>query len=155
MKKGILAVLLVFGLLMISAPALTQTNALEVAGQEIAQAVREAPISLSEYAATQIDYWAEILARVLKTGKPILMFGEGASKTGLSVIAIENILMDRANLVIGTTLLNNEPAQFIWGIEVTVDLSGILGEIFSRFKPAIYVVDGNFLWGFGFELRPD
>jgi len=117
--------------------------------------IKSQPVNLAIYIDNQIDYWAEILTRLLKTGKPIILFGEGVSKTGLSITAIENILMDKANLVIGTTILNDEPAQFFWGIEVDIELSGTLGEIFSRFKPAIYVVDGKFLWGFGFELRPE
>ncbi len=121
----------------------------------MAQAVRENPVNLAEYVDSQIDYWAEILARLLKTGKPVLMLDEGTERVGLSATAIENVFMDRANLVIGWTLANEEPAQFFWGIEVDVELSGTLGEIFKRFKPAVYVVDGTFLWGFGFELRPE
>ncbi len=155
MRKKFLVVLLVLGLLATSAPSIAQVNTLEVAGQEMAQAVRENPINLAEYVDSQIDYWAEILARLLKTGKPVLMLDEGTGRVGLSATAIENVFMDRANLVIGWTLMNEEPTQFFWGIEVDVDLSGTLGEIFSRFKPAVYVVDGTFLWGFGFELRPE
>ena len=156
MRKKFLVILLVFGLSMfILVPVVAQASHIEVAGQDMAQAVRENPVNLAGYVDSQIDYWAEILARLLKTGKPVLMLGEGRERVGLSVTAIENVFMDRANLVIGWTLMNEEPVQFFWGVEIDVELSGTLGEIFKRFKPAVYVVGGTFLWGFGFELRPE
>ena len=152
MKKGIVGILLVM-VLVFSGVSVAQTPTLEVAGQEMAEAVRENPVNIATYIDSQIDYWTEILARLLKTGKPMLMFDEGTERVGLSATAIENVFMDKANLVIGWTLMNEEPAQFFYGVEVNVELSGVLGEIFSRFKPAVYVVGGEFLWGFGFELR--
>ena len=152
MKKGIVGILLVM-VLVFSGVSVAQTPTLEVAGQEMAEAVRENPVNIATYIDSQIDYWAEILARLLKTGKPMLMFDEGTERVGLSATAIENVFMDKANLVIGWTLMNEEPAQFFYGVEVNVELSGVLGEIFSRLRPAVYVVGGEFLWGFGFELR--
>lgn len=115
--------------------------------------IRSQPVNVATYIDNQIDYWGEIILRLLKTGKPVLMFDEGAMRGALSVTAIENVLTDKADLIIGWTLMNEEPAQFFYGLEVNVELSGVLGEIFSRLKPAVYVVDGGFLWGFGFELR--
>lgn len=155
MRKKFLVVLLMLGLLAASAPAIAEVETLEVAGQEMAKAVRENPVDVGEYVSTQIEYWADILARLLKTGKPALIFSEGVPTGALSATAIENIFTDKADLVIGWTLLNDEPAQFFWGIQFEVELSGTLGEIFARLKPAVYVVDGKFLWGFGFELRSE
>lgn len=154
MKKGLLVCLVALALAVSPMTvAAAEVNSLGEAGEEMAQAVRQNPVNLATYIDNQIDYWAEILARLLKTGKPVLMFDEGKERVGLSGTAIENVFMDKANLVVGWTLLNEEPIQFFYGVEVDVELSGTLGEIFSRLKPAVYVVDGEFLWGFGFELR--
>lgn len=74
--KKFLVVLMVFGLLMISVPAIAQTNTLEVVGQEMAQAVRENPVSITEYVSMQIDFWGELLIKFAKTAKPNAVFGE-------------------------------------------------------------------------------
>lgn len=154
MKKKFLVglLILVVGLLCLGVPGIAIADEPQLIQTE---QIRSQPVNLATYIDTQIDYWTEILRRLLMAGKPVLIFDKGTTKTGLSTTAIENLFTERASLVIGWTLLNDEPAQFFYGVEVDVKLSGTLGEIFSRFKPAVYLIDGEFHWGFGFELRPE
>ena len=74
--KKFLVVLMIFGLISLSVPAIAQTSALEMAGQEMREAVRENPINLAEYMSAQIDFWGELLIKFAQTAKPNVVFGE-------------------------------------------------------------------------------
>jgi len=118
------------------------------------EAIASEPVNVVHYLDQQVDYLAEIFKRLTKTGKPVLMFNK-EEKAGLEVTLIEDVPKRNFNLIAGLTFGNEEPGEFFWGVEYELTLVGGMWEIFSRFRPAAYLVSGELYWGFSFEFRPE
>lgn len=117
-------------------------------------AIRTEPVDILRYVDGGIDYLAEILARLMKTGKPALLFNNGA-RAGAEVTVAEDTPWKNFNIVAGMTIVNEEVSQFFWGVEYEVTLVGGMWEMFKRFRPGVYSRHGGVYLGFGFELRPE
>jgi len=119
--------------------------------------IKSEPVNVIHYLDEGVDYVAEILARLAKTGKPVLMFNRkhGNGRIGAEVTLFENIPKQNFNVVGGAVFGNEEPARWFIGVEYELTLVGGMWEMFRRFRPAFYLCEGEFYWGFSFEFRPE
>lgn len=110
--------------------------------------VREEPVNLLSYTASGLDFVSEIIARLIKTGKPSVVFAE-ETKGALEVSFIEGILGSNIDLVGGMTLKNDEPSNFVWGFQYTGlhGKSGGIWDWFSKLNPAVYNEKGQWWLG--------
>lgn len=115
--------------------------------------VREEPVDVPRYLEAQLDFWAEVFARLMKTGKPNAIFGEEAF--GLEVTVKEELIWDKLNWVAGFTFLNEERGKFFIGFQYTglTEWEGGIWEIFKRCEPTLYLIEGNWYFGIGYEFR--
>lgn len=70
-------------------------------GEEIKLTIQREPISIFTYAEMGVDFVTEIFNKILKSGKPVVLFS-GGIKAGLEVDLIEH---DVVNMVLGVILL--------------------------------------------------
>jgi len=147
MKVWVMMLLLV-GMLLFPMQAVAQEELIRT------ELIRAEPVDVIRYLDAQVDYLAEIIARLIKTGKPVLLFING-NRVGAEITLVENMPKRNFNLVGGWTIENNEPSKFFWGIEYELPLTGETWKVFKRLRPAIYNCEGKWYWGFSFELRPE
>lgn len=169
--KKVFASLVVAGLLLlgtsafaaeVSAPEIQVPEvSLGVAVTDMKTAIEVQPVDFAAYVRGGIDYITEILSRLLKTGKPALLFLEPI-QVGIECIFFESFLIGNLDLVGG--LMLGEGSQEIdipedWkdrlygGIEYEIPISDAQG-IFSRLKIGGYGSKAGFCFGIAFELRP-
>ena len=152
MLKKIVLVVVILGLVLgFSGMALAEER---VEFEELRlTAVRAEPVDVPRYVEAQVDFWAEVIARLLKTGKPNAIFGEEAF--GLEVTVEEGLIWDKLNWVAGFTFLNEEPSKFFTGFQYTglTEWEGGIWEIFKRCEPTLYLIEGDWYFGIGYEFR--
>jgi len=117
-----------------------------------AELIKEEPVDVIRYIDAQVDYLAEIIARLWKTGKLALLFGYA---NGVEITLLEDFPKYKFNIVGGVANTDEGMTKFFWGIEYELFLTGETYKIFQRLRPAIYVCEGNIYWGMSFELRPE
>lgn len=131
---------------------------LEQAGADIKTAIERQPIDFVAYIGYAIDYAKVILARLLESGKPALLFNGKEIKTGIEITLLENFLIRNLDLV-GGLILNGSEEEILegWkdrlygGLEYPISLLG--GQnIFARLKMGGYGTKEGFCFGLGFEL---
>jgi len=151
LKKIVLAVVVLGLVLGFSSTALAQEKA-EFPELRLVY-VREEPVNVPRYVEAQVDFWSEVVARLLKTGKPFVAFNE-AEAFGFEVTVVEGILWDKIDVVTGFTMKNEERGKFLVGVELKMgEGAGGIWEIFQRFRPAVYLAEGDICWGFSYEFR--
>ena len=118
--------------------------------------VREEPVSVLSYAGSGLNFVAEALARLMKTGKPSVVFAEQTTGA-LEVTFVERFLGRNVDLMGGATFANEEPAAFMWGFQYTGlrEKSGGIWDIFSKLNPSAYNVGGMWYFGAGYEFRAE
>lgn len=145
--KICMTVLLLVGILLIPIQAVAQEKLIQT------ELIRAEPVNIVSYLDAGAEGLAEIIARLFKTGKLVLMFNPETG--GMEITLLENIPGDNWNIVGGWTFANEEPGKFFWGIEYELPLTGETWKVFKRFRPALYNCEGKWHWGFSFELRPE
>jgi len=115
--------------------------------------VRVEPVDVPRYVGAQVDFWSEVVAKLLKTGKPFAVFGEEAF--GLEVTAKQGLIWDKLDWVVGFTFVNEERGKFVTGLQYTglTEFEGGIWEIFKRCEPTLYLIEGNWYFGIGYEFR--
>jgi len=106
---------------------------------------------------TGLDWVSDLTSRLIENGEPAVVFGknvEAALKTSL----VENFLGKPFDIVAGMTLANDEPSNFIWGVEYTgwTEKSGGDGGIwgiFSQIKIGAYNERGEWKAGLAYVWR--
>ena len=143
--RKILAGLLVAGLILVGTVGFceeekTAKPSLKMVSQDIRTAVRENPVSITDYLDTSIDFITEVTNRLLKTGKPVYLL---KGQMGLQITIYEQ---DNYNIVAGLT-----PNEKFVGVEVTsLPLGGDVAKIFEKLHPELlYVFDDNNWIGLG------
>lgn len=111
---------------------------------DMAKEVREKPLSIRHYAATQVDFLVEVLAKVMKTAKPAFLFTEGTH--GLLAVEVTVEEFRYWNLVLGKCL-GQEPTTYVdeegnlhWfiGAEIVgLPLGPAFRNVFRHFRPGI------------------
>lgn len=141
---------LMFGL--ISSVALAQSQP-EFEELKLAS-VRGEQVNVLAYSASGLDFISEVVARLIKTGKPAVLFAE-ETKGALEVSFIEAMLGSNIDLVGGMTLKNEEPSNFVWGFQYTGlrGKSGGIWEIFSKLNPTVYNERGHWWLGVAFTWK--
>lgn len=117
-------------------------------------AVRQERVNLLAYTASGLDFVSEVIAHLIKTGKPAVIFAE-ETKAALEVSFVEGMLGDNVDLVGGMTLQNDEPSNFIWGLQYTglrENSSGIRAW-FSKLNPTVYNEQGQWWLGGAFTWK--
>ena len=116
--------------------------------------VRAERVDVLTYTASGLDFISEVIARLLKTGKPSVVLAE-ETKGALEVSFIEGMLGSNVDLVGGMTLKNDEPSNFVWGVQYTGlrGKSGGIWEIFSKFNPTVYNERGQWWLGAAFTWK--
>jgi len=111
-------------------------------------AVRQERVNLLAYTASGLDFVSEVIARLIKTGKPSVVFAE-ETKAALEVSFIEGMLGSNVDLVGGMTLKNDEPSNFIWGFQYTGfrESSSGIWAWFSKLNPTVYNERGHWWAG--------
>jgi len=119
------------------------------------QAIRQEPVNVLYYVDEGLDFGLTVLIRLLKTGKPTVMWNRENEHGvgGLSLILIEGFLYERLNLVGGATMENEHPSHTFWGIEVKLSLKSDLGKILSNFRPGVYWSQDKWWYGVSLALR--
>ena len=117
---------------------------LQMVSQDIRTAVRENPVSITDYLDTSIDFITEVTNRLLKTGKPVYLL---KGQMGLQITIYEQ---DNYNIVAGLT-----PDEKFVGVEVTsLPLQGDVAKIFEKLHPEVlYVFDDNNWIGLGIAYK--
>ncbi|MBA7492532.1 hypothetical protein ES702_03082 [subsurface metagenome] len=116
--------------------------------------VRQERVDVLAYTASGLDFVSEVIARLIKTGKPAVLFAE-ETKGALEVSFIEGMLGSNIDLVGGMTLKNDEPSNFVWGFQYT----GLRGksdgiwDIFSKLNPTVYNERGHWWLGAAFTWK--
>lgn len=155
MKKilWVAILVLVFGLISLAARAQSQPEF----GELKLTSVRQERVNLLTYTASGLDFVSEVIARLIKTGKPSVVFAE-ETKAALEVSFIEGMLGSNIDLVGGMTLKNDEPSNFIWGFQYTglrekAEKSGGIWLIFSKLNPTVYNERGYWWLGGAYTWR--
>lgn len=114
--------------------------------------VRTEPPDVPRYLGAQIDFWAEVIAGLLRTGQPFAVFGEEAF--GLEVTAKEGLIWDKLDLVTGFTFKNEERGKFVIGARYTglETFEGGIWKIFKRCDITGYLIEGELYLGIGYDL---
>lgn len=151
-----IAVMLVAGLIL--ALAASGVGAKEkVEFEELrVSAVREEPVNVLSYTSSGLDFVSEVIARLIKTGKPSVVFAEEITGA-LEVTFVEEFLGRHIALMGGATFTNEEPASFLWGFQYTGlrEKSGGIWEMFSKLNPSVYNVRGDWYLGVAYEFRAE
>lgn len=116
--------------------------------------VRKGPVDVPRIMKAQGDFWAEVVAGLLRTGKPFAAFGE-ETFFGLEVTAKEGLIWDKLDLVTGFTFKNEERGKFTIGLQYTGLAEGQEAEIWKIFKRCdvtAYLVEGDWYFGIGYDL---
>lgn len=118
--------------------------------------VREEPVNVLSYTQSGLDFLSEVVARLIKTGKPSVVFAEEITGA-LEVTFVERFLGRNVDLMGGATFANEEPAAFLWGLQYTGlrEKSGGIWEVFSKLNPSVYNVRGNWYLGVAYEFRAE
>ena len=120
--------------------------------------VREEPVNVLSYTQSGLDFLSEVVARLIKTGKPSVVFAEEITGA-LEVTFVEEFLGRNVDLMGGATFANEEPATFMWGLQYTglkeKAESGGIWDIFSKLNPSVYNVKGNWYLGVAYEFRAE
>jgi len=80
-------------------------------GSDLAKEVREKPISLRDYTAKEVDFFSEVLAKVMKTAKPAFLFTKGTQ--GLLAVEVSLEEFKYWNLVVGKCLPGKESKLYL------------------------------------------
>ena len=152
--KKFLVLLMVCGLMAVSIPAMAQTDTLEVAGQNMAQAVRENPVNFAEYISAQVDFWGELLIKFAQTAKPNIVFGEKVYG-GLQLTLYEQPTWA---VVAGKTFKYPELELLHQPGFVGVEWKGFpllqdLAEIFEKLNPQVIWMEGGVKLGLTYEFK--
>lgn len=152
--KKFLVVLLALVVLMLPTVALAQTRAVAEAGQDIAQAIRENPISLGQLIGAQIDFWGEVFLRFLKSAKPNVTFGDGVYP-GLQITLYEQ---DSWNLIAGKVSKYSERELFDQPSFIGAEWKGLpflkdWADIFAKFNLQVVYFEDGFAFGAAYEFR--
>jgi len=149
-KKMVMVLVLLALALGLSGLALAQTEFKELR----LTSVREEPVNLLSYTASGLDFVSEIVARLMKSGKPAVVFAEQL-EAALEVTFVEKLLGKNVDLVGGMTLKNEEPSNFVWGIQYTGfrAKSGGIWDIFSKLEPTLYNERGQWFLGLAYAWR--
>ena len=153
MLRQIILVVLILGLTLGFSGAALAGETVEFEELKLTS-VRQERVDVAAYTASGLDFVSEVIARLLKTGKPSVVFAE-ETKGALEVSFIEGILGSNVDLVGGMTLKNDEPSNFVWGFQYTGlrGKSGGIWDIFSKLNPTVYNEQGNWWVGFAFTWR--
>lgn len=118
------------------------------------EAIREEPVNLLSYTASGLDFVSEVVARLIKSGKPSVVFGEHV-KGAVEVTFVERLLNKNVNLVGGMTLKNEEPSNFVWGFQYTGwrAKTGGVWDIFSKLEPTVYNERGEWFLGLAYAWK--
>jgi len=116
--------------------------------------VREEPINLPSYTASGLDFVSEVIARLLKSGQPAVVFGE-TTKAAIEVTLWEKLIGLNINLVGGMTLQEGERSEFVIGVKYTgmTERTGGIWDIFSKFEPTVYNIEGQWFIGLSYDWR--
>lgn len=116
--------------------------------------IREGPPDVPRVVESQVNFWAEVIAGLIRTGGPFAVFGEEEA-FGLVVTAKEKLLWDKLDLVAGFTFKNEERGKFVTGIQYTglADFEAEIWQIFERFEPTLYLIEGEWCLGIRYEFR--
>lgn len=119
------------------------------------QSIKQEPVNVLYYAYEGMDFGLTVLIRLLKTGKPIVMWNKENEQGvgGLSLVLIEGLLHERLDLVGGATMENEHPSHTFWGIEAKLSLKSDLGKTLSNFRPGVYWSQGKWWYGVSLALR--
>jgi len=149
-KKMVMVLVLLALALGLSGFALAQTEFKELK----LTSVREEPVNLLSYTASGLDFIAEVIKRLVESGKPAVIFREEIAG-GLEVTLIEGLFNKPLDLVGGATFMDEEPVDFLWGLQYTGlhSKSGGIWDWFSRFEPAVYNIGGEWYLGLVYEFR--
>jgi|GEM_PF-6881861 len=135
---------------------LPETTDLNVLSTSMATAIRVNPVSLPDYIGVQVDFWAEVLVRFLKTAKPTVVFKDKACP-GLEITVKE---WDKVVLTWGKVYqieggeIVDQPS--FWAIEARdFPVLADLAEIFTKLRPQIIYVDNKFWFGLSYELTEE
>lgn len=120
------------------------------------RAVREESVNVLVYGQSGLDFVSEVIARLIKTGKPSVVFAEEITG-GLEVTFVQEFLGRNVALMGGATFANEEPASFLWGLQYTGlrKKSGGMWDIFSKLNPSVYNVRGDWYLGVAYEFRAE
>lgn len=118
--------------------------------------VRQERVNLLAYTESGLDFVSEIIARLIKTGKPSVLFAE-ETKAALEVSLVEKFLGENVDLIGGMTLKNEAPSNFIWGLQYTGlrAKTGGIWEILSKLNPTIYNERGRWWLGAAYVWREE
>lgn len=118
--------------------------------------VREEPVSVLRWGGSGLDFLAEALAGLIKTGKPSVVFAEEIAGA-LEVTFVDGFLGRNVDLMGGATFANEEPVAFMWGFQYMGfrEKSGGIWDIVSKLNPSAYNVGGMWYFGAGYEFRAE
>lgn len=170
--KRLLCILLVLPLLLICAvPLMAQgeteeietglrylpeTTDLNILSTNMATAIRVNPISLPSYIGTQVDFWAEVLKRFLKTAKPNVVFKDKTC-VGLEITIYEQpsfvVTWGKVYQIEGGEI--GEQPSFIAIEAKDFPMLSDLSKIFKKIKPQVAYVDKRFWFGLAYELTEE
>ena len=104
--------------------------------------------------ATGLDWVSNLVSRLIESGEPAVVFEE-QTKAAVKVTLVEGFVLEHLNIIGGATLVNDEAANFVWGIEYTgwTEKSEGIWNIFSQLKPGIYNEKGEWFLGVAYAWR--
>ena len=117
--------------------------------------VRGGPVDVPIVVESQINFWADVIAGLIRTGAPFAAFGEETS-FGLEATVKEGLFWDKLDWVAGFTFKNEERGKFATGVQYTglrnLEFKGGIWEIFKRCDITGYLIEGELYIGIGYEL---
>jgi len=118
--------------------------------------VRQEKIDVFGYAVAGGNWLAEVVRRLVLSGKPSVVFAEEITGA-LEVTFVDGFLGRNVDLMGGATFANEEPVAFIWGFQYTGlrEKSGGIWDIVSKFNPSAYNVRGSWYLGAAYEFRAE
>lgn len=132
---------------------------LTLLSEDISAAIRENPISLPEYIAAEFNFVSDIMAEILKTGRPV-----GILKTPKKGwLGAEVTLWDRGEFcwVVGVTKTDkeedekeDEKLEWFWGIEKRgIPWARDIWKIFDRLDIGLVVLERRVYVSLAYEFK--
>lgn len=120
---------------------------IKAATVDVKTAIETQPVSIFAYIGIGVDYLKAIVARLLETGKPAVLFLPEI-KSGVEITLLENFLIKNLDLV-GGLILNGENISEDWEDKAYL---GLEYQIFSEFSIGAYSSKEGFCFGLAFKI---
>lgn len=114
--------------------------------------MRAEPMDVRDAIGAQMDFWGEFFKGLVLHGKPCAVFSQ-ETLAGVETTFAEGVLTNKVDWIGGFTFRNEERGKFFMGLQYNgLGQPGGIWQIFETLKPAVYLIEGDWFLGAGYEF---